>query len=239
MFEPIEDAVIMTEQGLGRFLPNSHSQILRQQTRRFSWATFLPKRSAWLQTLVLFPFGLPVANFLGAGWNLAVNLIVEEHQYLIGVLSIAFNLFLSILFFACLFQWCWFAWTKEGQTWYPKLEGFWAGFYATLTISISFGVVRLFTQNLGVCGSSGWGEIGQSLLCNLDNYGFESKSWFGAWFIIAAYCYQAQGKIQTNFDRIFRRDSHPQHHLGFSTDLDLPGDEQDSAGETIPPSGES
>ena len=150
MFEPIEDAVIMTEQGLGRFVTESRAERLRQLNRRFNWVTFLPNRKAWLQTLVLFPFGLPVANFLGAGWNLSVNLMVEEHQYIIGVLSIAFNLFLSILFFACLFQWFWFAWTKERQTWYPKSEGFWAGCYATLTIAISFGMVRLFTQNLEI-----------------------------------------------------------------------------------------
>jgi hypothetical protein len=41
------------------------------------------------------------------------------------------------------------------------------------------------------------------LLCNLNNYGFESKPWFGAWFIIAAYCYQAQASINSLCQQIF------------------------------------
>ena len=56
-------------------------------------------------------------------------------------------------------------------------------------------IVELFNQTVGVCGNGGWGEIGENLFCNLNGYGFESKSWFGVWFIIAAYCYQAQGLI--------------------------------------------
>jgi hypothetical protein len=221
--ESIESEVVMGQKGLGSFGI--------ERNRKFRWQAVLPKRRAWIQTLVLFPFGLPVANFLGGGWNFAVNLMLEEHQYLVGILSIAFNLLLPVLFFAFLFHWCWFAWKHEGQAWYPGAEGFWAGLYATATIAISFGMVRLFTQNLGVCGSPGWGEIGQSLLCNLDNYGFESKSWFGVWFILAAYCYQVQGRINNGLNRIFRRQS-PQ--IGFAVDNDLaPADR-----ESIPPSGE-
>jgi hypothetical protein len=227
--ESIEGAVVMTEQNLRSFVTDRNS--------RFSWATFLPKRRAWIQTLILFPFGLPVGNFLGASWNFSVNLMMEEHQYLTSVLLMGFNLLLPSLFFAFLFHWGWFAWKREGQAWYPQAEGLLAGLYAALTIAISFSVVKIFTQNLGVCGSPGWGEIGQSLLCNLDNYGFESKSWFGAWFIVAAYCYQAQGKIHRSFARIFRlRQASPQ-----SSQVDLIEEAESirSTSETIPPNGES
>ncbi len=234
--EPIEGAVVMTEQNIRSFVTD--------RNRRFSWVTFLPNRRAWMQTLILFPFGLPVGNFLGASWNFSVNLMIEEHQYLTSVLLMGFNLLLPSLFFACLFHWGWFAWKREGQAWYPQAEGLWAGLYATLTIAISFGIVRIFTQNLGVCGSPGWGEIGHNLFCNLDNYGFESKSWFGVWFVIAAYCYQAQGRINTSFDRIFhlRRNSQQPRQIGFTADSDLAINNDEplaAAGETIPPDGES
>jgi hypothetical protein len=114
------------------------------------------------------------------------------------------NILLPSLFFAFVFHWCLSIWKQPSATWYPQVQGLWAGFYATLTISASFGMVGLFTHSLGVCGNPGWGEIGQNLLCNLDGYGFESKSWFGAWFIIAAYCYQTKGSIESLAVRIFQ-----------------------------------
>jgi hypothetical protein len=159
------------------------------------WETFLPKRQAWMQTLILLPFGLSVANFLGASWQFSIAAILEHQQYPIGILSMGFNLLLPSLFFATLFHWCWFAWRVPGARWYPQLPALVAGGYATLTIAVSFGVVWLFTSSLGVCGEDGWGEIGRSLLCNLDGYEFESKSWFGAWFMIAAYCYQLRDTL--------------------------------------------
>lgn len=173
--------------------------------QKFHWQSFLPKRKAWIQTLILLPFGLPVGNFLGASWHFSVNSIVEG-QYLIGVLSMAVNLLLPSLFFAFLFHWGWFVWRQEGsKTWYPQLAGLGAGAYATLTIAVSFGIVNFFSHSLGVCGNPGWGEIASNLLCNLDGYGFESKSWFGAWFVIAAYCYRAYDAIESRYERILHR----------------------------------
>jgi hypothetical protein len=141
------------------------------RNRQLRWEAFLPKRKAWLQTLILLPFGLPVAHFLATSWQFSINSIFEERQYLIGFLSM---------------------WRSTAARWYPQAQALWAGCYATLTIAIAFGAVGLFTSSLGVCGNSAWNEIGQSLLCNLDGYGFESKSWFGVWFIIAAYCYRVR-----------------------------------------------
>jgi hypothetical protein len=163
--------------------------------RQLRWETFLPKRKAWLQTLILLPFGLPVGHFLAASWQFAINSIFEERQYLIGILSMVFNLLLPSLFFAFVFHWGWFGWRSTAARWYPQTQAFWAGCYATLTIALAFGTVGLFTSSLGVCGNPAWNEIGQSLLCNLDGYGFESKSWFGVWFIIAAYCYQVRDTL--------------------------------------------
>jgi hypothetical protein len=176
-----------------------------EREQRFDWATFLPKRKAWIQTLVLLPFALPVANFLRASWNFAVNAIVEEQQYLIGVLSMTVNLLLPSLFFACLFHWGWFIWKQATVTWYPQRQGLWSGVCATLTIAASFGLVGLFNQSFGVCGKLGWGGIGENLFCNLDGYGFESKSWFGVWFIVAAYCYQMQELIKSFYQSYFPR----------------------------------
>lgn len=180
-------------------------ELANQPKRRFDWAAVLPKRKAWIQTLILLPFGLPVANFLGASWHFSVNSIVEERQYLIGVLSMAINLLLPSLFFAFLFHWGWFIWKQVPLTWYPNRKALWAGAYATLTIAASFGIVGLFTHSLGVCGDLGWGAVSETLLCNLDNYGFESKSWFGGWFIIAAYCYLVQDRFNSLLQRIFHR----------------------------------
>jgi hypothetical protein len=179
-------AVVMT-QNMGEFADG--------RKRRFDWVTILPKRKAWVQTLILLPFGLPVASFLGASWSFSVNAIVEGQQYPLAVLSMIFNLLLPSLFFAFLFHWGWFIWKQPAATWYPNRQALWAGAYATLTIAVSFATVGLFNQTVGVCGDGGWGEIGENLFCNLNGYGFESKSWFGVWFIIAAYCYQAQGLI--------------------------------------------
>jgi hypothetical protein len=185
------------------------------RNRKFHWESFLPNRKAWIQTLILLPFGLPVGNFLGASWHFSVNSIVEERQYLIGVLSMAVNLLLPSLFFAVLYHWGWFIWQQEGaKTWYPKAPALGAGAYTTLTVALSFGVVGLFSHSLGVCGNPGWGAIAANLLCNLDGYGFESKSWFGAWFIIAAYCYQVRGSIDLLWNRILHRQSYSRTDFG-------------------------
>jgi hypothetical protein len=191
--------------------------------RRFDWVTFLPKRKAWIKTLCLLPFGLPIGNFLAANWRFAINSIFEERQYLIGVCSMAVSLLLPSLFFGCLFHWCWFAWKQASPTWYPTAQSLWAGTYATLTIACSFGLVGLFTKTMGVCGNPAWGAVGETLFCNLDGYGFESKSWFGVWFIIAAYCYQAQSSIAFYCHRIFDRQNRAlqaDHHDFTSNSID-------------------
>ena len=184
--DSIEGAVVMTNQNVEEFAI--------VQNRRFNWV-FLPKRKAWIQTLILLPFGLPVGNFLASSWHFSINSIVEGHQYLIGVLSMVVNLLLPSLFFAFLFHWGWFIWHQKLSTWYPKAQALWAGANATVTISVAFAIVGLFTHSLGICGNPAWGDVGETLFCNLDGYAFESKSWFGAWFIIAAYCYQVQNSI--------------------------------------------
>lgn len=192
----IEGAVVMTGSNVGGFVG--------ERNRRFRWERFLPKRKAWIQTLILLPFGLPVGNFLGASWNFSVNAIGAEQQYLIGILAMAVNLLLPSLFFSFLFHWGWFVWKKTDSPWYPQAPALWAGAYATLTIAISFALVELVARSVGACGTAGWGGIGDSLLCNLNGYGFESKSWFGAWFIVAAYCYRAQDSIDLLAQRIFK-----------------------------------
>lgn len=188
--DSIEGAVVMTQ---------NVEELAIVQNRRFNWV-FLPKRKAWIQTLILLPFGLPVGNFLASSWHFSINSIVERHQYLIGVLSMVVNLLLPSLFFAFLFHWGWFIWHQTSSTWYPKAPALWAGAYATVTIAVSFALVGLFTHSWGICGNPAWGDVGETLLCNLDGYAFESKSWFGAWFIIAAYCYQLQSSmLQSGF----------------------------------------
>ncbi len=180
-----------------------------EHKRRFHWETLLPRRQAWIQTLILLPFGLSVGNFLGASFNFSMNLIVIEGQILTGIISMAFNLVLPTIFFAVLYHWGWFIWQKQDSpaAWYPNGKGLWAGCYATLTIAVSFGLLRLVTQYFGACNSPGWGEIGQAMLCNLDSYGFESKPSFGAWFIVAAYCYKFRDAIESCGQRLFRRQS--------------------------------
>ena len=192
----------MTRLGGAEFIPLGN--------RRFRWEAFLPKRKAWIQTLILLPFGLPVANFLGASWHFSVNAVGEEHQYLLGILSMAINLCLPSIFFAFLFHWgSWVLGKQESSTWYPKTRALSAGAYATLTIALSFGIVELLTHRFGICGSSAWGHVANAVLCNLDNYNFESKSWFGAWFIIAAYCYQAQSSIEFRIGNRFPSRNYP------------------------------
>ncbi|WP_373540414.1 hypothetical protein [Chamaesiphon sp.] len=169
------------------------------RNRGFRLETFLPKRKAWIQTLILLPFGLPVGNFLGASWHFSVKAIVDEYQYPLGILSMTINLLLPSLFFAFLFHWSWFIWHQSPARWYPHIQALWAGVCATMTIAISFGSIELFTHSLGICGNPAWGSISETLLCNLHGYGFEAKSWFGGWFIIAAYCYQAQDAIASRY----------------------------------------
>jgi hypothetical protein len=194
--DPIEGAVVMTEPNINEFV---------RPKRRFHWETFLPKRKAWLQTLILLPFGLPIGNFLGASWQFSVNAIGEDRQYPIGVLAMVVSLVLPSLMFAFLFQWGRAIRSPAPSTWYPNPRALGSGAYATLTIAASFGIVTLCTHSLGICSNPAWSGIGQALLCNLDGYGFESKSWFGAWFIVAAYCYQAQGSIKSGYQRLVHR----------------------------------
>ncbi len=183
-------------------------EFVARRNRRFRWEAFLPKRKAWIQTLILLPFGLPVGNFLASSWHFSLNAIGEERQYLIGFISILFSLLLPSLFFAFVFHWGRSIFKQALSTWYPNRHSLWMGCYATLTIAGSFGLVGLFTHSLGVCDNPTWGEIGHTLLCNLDGYGFESKSWFGAWSIIAAYCYQARGAIESVCQRMLHLDRH-------------------------------
>ena len=176
---------------------------------RFRWEAFLPKRKAWIQTLILLPFGVHVANFLGASWQFS-DAIAAEQQYLLGAISMVINLLLPSLFFACLFHWSsWALGTQESSTWYPQTRALSAGVAATLTIAVSFGMVGLLTHSFGICSNPAAGNIAQSLLCNLDNYNFESKSWFGAWFIVAAYCYQAQSSIESRIAHRLQRNYSP------------------------------
>jgi hypothetical protein len=208
--DPIEGAVVMTEPHLNEFI---------RPKRRFHWETFLPKRKAWFQTLILLPFGLPIGNFLGASWQFAVNAVIEDRQYPIGILAMCVSLLLPSLVFAFLFQWGRAIGQQCATTWYPNVRALGSGLYATLTIAASFGIVQLCTHSLGICGNPAWHGIGQTLLCNLDGYGFESKSWFGAWFIVAAYCYQAQDAIKSSLFR--RRDAAARFALSAERSADL------------------
>lgn len=212
--DPIEGAVVMTESNL--------NEVVRPK-RRFNWETFLPKRKAWIQTLVLLPFGLPIGNFLGTSWQFSVNAISEDRQYPIGALAMVVSLLLPSVMFAFLFQWGRAIRHQQSSTWYPNARALGSGVYATLTIAASFGIVTLCTHSLGICGNPAWSGIGQALLCNLDGYGFESKSWFGAWFIVAAYCYQAQGSIKSSYQRLFhRQDTSERFALPAARSTDLP-----------------
>jgi hypothetical protein len=151
------------------------------------------------------PFGLPIANFLGSSFNLAVNLLTQENNYILGIATVTFSLLISALFLALCFHWFWFLWKQESPTWYPQSQGLWAGIYATIVIALSFGIVSVVTNTFNVCDTQSWGSIGRDLLCNLDrHYGFESKSWFGAWFAIAAYIYQAERWIKVRCLRLFK-----------------------------------
>ncbi len=198
-------------------------ELVIHRNRRLRWETCLPKPKAWMQTLILLPFGLPVGNFLASSWRFSVAAIGEDRQYLLGVLSMGFNLLLPSLFFAVVFHWGWFIWrsTATPTRWYPQAPALRAGCYATLTIAASFGAVGLFTNSLGVCGTPGWNEIGQSLLCNLDGYGFEDKSWFGAWFIVAAYCYQVQAEIEDRVRMLGQKMLRRRHSTPLADDADF------------------
>jgi hypothetical protein len=179
---------------------------VNRRARKFRAESFLPKRKAWLQTLVLLPFGLPLGNFLSASWHFSANAIIEDRQYLLGGISMIINIILPILFLAFVYHWGWFVWQQpDAKTWYPKAPALRSGAYATATIAVSFSVVALFAHSVGICSNSIGGEIGAQLFCSLDGYGFESKSWFGAWFIVAAYCYKSQKSVDTILRRIFHR----------------------------------
>jgi hypothetical protein len=133
---------------------------VNRRARKFRVESFLPKRKAWLQTLILLPFGLPLGNFLGASWHFSANAIVEDRQYLLGVISMAINLILPLLFLAFVYHWGWFVWQQpDGKTWYPKQPALRAGAYATATIAISFGLVEFFTHSLGICGNPNRGLV--------------------------------------------------------------------------------
>jgi hypothetical protein len=171
------------------------------RNRRFHWETILPRRKDLIQTLILLPFGLPIANFLGINCNFAISIIAKEQQYPIAMMAIAMGLFLPSLFLAFLFHWSAILRQQSLEAWYPNLTTLLKGLYATVTIGFSCGLVNLFAQSLGVCNNPAWSPIAQTVLCNLDDYGFESKSWIGVWLIVVAYCYRIQGSL----DRFYQR----------------------------------
>jgi hypothetical protein len=171
------------------------------RSRRFHWETILPRRKDLIQTLILLPFGLPIANFLVTNWNFAIAIVAKEQQYPIAMMAIVISLFLPSLFLAFLFHWGAILRQQSLEAWYPNLRSLLKGLYATLTIGFSCGLVDLVAQNLRVCNNPAWSPIAQTVLCNLDDYGFESKSWIGVWLIVATYCYRIQG----GFDRFYQR----------------------------------
>jgi hypothetical protein len=180
-------------------------EIVVGRNRRFHWETILPRRKDLIQTLILLPFGLPIANFLGSNWNFAISLIGKEQQYPIAIMAIVMSLLLPSLFLACLFHWGSMLRQASEGSWYPDLRSMLKGLYATATIGFSCGLVNLFAQSLGVCNNSAWNSIAQTVLCNLDDYGFESKSWIGVWLIVVAYCYRIQGEILRLYQRMMSK----------------------------------
>jgi hypothetical protein len=172
------------------------------RNRRFYWQAILPRRKDLIQTLILLPFGLPIANFLGTNWNFAIATIAKEQQYPIALMAIAISLLLPSLFLACLFHWGTILRHQTEEAWYPNLSSLLKGLYATLTIGFACGLVNLVAQSLGVCNNPAWSSISQTVLCNLDDYGFESKSWIGVWLIVVAYCYRFQGVLDRFYHRI-------------------------------------
>jgi hypothetical protein len=158
--------------------------------------------------------------------------MAEEGQYPIGVILMAINILLPSLLFSFLNHWIWLMRKQALPTWYPQAKGLGAGCYATLTIAVSFGIVELFAQSLGVCGNPEPDVLSQTLICTLDNYSFESKSWFGAWFIIAAYCYHFLNSIvnwRSNSSLVNHADNSPQ----FSFDENSSPPEPNSTSMTI------
>jgi hypothetical protein len=177
-------------------------ELVVRRNRRFHWEAILPRRKDLMQTLILLPFGLPIANFLVTNWNFAIATIAKEQQYPIAIIAIVMSLILPSLFLACLFHWGRILRQQSLEAWYPDLRNLLKGFYATVTIGFSCGLVNLFAQSLGVCNNPAWDSIAQTVLCNLDDYGFESKSWIGVWLILVAYCYRLQGEILRLYQRM-------------------------------------
>ncbi len=176
-------------------------ELVAVRNRRFHWEAILPRRKDLIQTIILLPFGLPIASFLGTNWNFAIATIAKAQQYPIAIMAIAISLLLPSLFLACLLHWGTMLRHQSDEAWYPNRRSLLKGLYATLTIGFSCGLVHLFAQSLGVCNNPAWSSISQTVLCNLDDYGFESKSWIGVWLIVAAYCYRIQGGL----DRFYQR----------------------------------
>jgi hypothetical protein len=175
------------------------------RNRRFHWETILPRRKDLMKTLILLPFGLPIASFLGTNWNFAVATIAKEQQYPIAIMAIGISLLLPSLFLACLFHWGSLLRYQTQAAWYPNRQSLLQGLYATVTSGFACGLVHLFAQSLGVCNNPAWSSIAQTVLCNLDDYGFESKSWIGVWLIIVAYCYRFQEGLAQVYQRIVAR----------------------------------
>jgi hypothetical protein len=180
-------------------------EVVVGRNRRFHWETILPRRKDLIQTLVLLPFGLPIADFLGNNWNFAMASIAKDRQYPIAIMAIVMSLFLPSLFLACLFHWGTLLRQQSAEAWYPNFRDLLKGFYATVTAGFSCGIVNLLAQSMGVCNNPAWSSISQTVLCNLDDYGFESKSWIGVWLIVAAYCYRMQGSLNLFYQRIERK----------------------------------
>jgi hypothetical protein len=173
-------------------------QVAFGTSRKFQWEYLLPRRWALLKTLLLMPFALPLANFLGSSFNFSRDTIVGEGQYLIGIGSMCLSAIITVVFIAVCTHWCRYIWKQNDRTWYPQSKALWMGLYTTLTIAISFGIVTALSNHFNVCEGGSLGDIGRSLMCNLDkNYGFEPKSWFGLWFIIAAYLYQIESSLKS------------------------------------------
>jgi hypothetical protein len=175
-------------------------QVAFGTSRKFQWEYLLPRRRAWIKTLVLMPFVLPLANFLGSSFNFSRETIASEGQYVLGIGSLLLSGTIVTIAIALCTHWCWYIWKQNNRTWYPRSKALWTGFYTMLTIAISFGIVTSLSNSLGVCENENSAGIVRSLMCNLDkNYGFESKSMFGLWFIIAAYLYQLEAGIRSTW----------------------------------------
>ncbi len=197
---------------------------IRKYFNQFNWYFWFPYPISWVRTILLIPVALPGTRLILIGFGgSTISLMANSLELLIFFLI--FGLILPIVILSFLYHFIWFIWQKENKkrklpSWLPSRKSLWEGFYATVTIGISFSLIFIIflglslvscklsyqsEEMIGRCSGRFLGSAFGSILRQIESNTFQEKPWFFIWFTISLYIYQVEYLVKQQILRNLRK----------------------------------